>query len=165
MKNHYGFAYYPYPANIGTALFIAGLFQELETLWSRLKVTHPLGYILPVVFIILLAQQSYLWLKESALLKWYDGIHARRAEVVQALKTALPQPPHHAKIVLVLPDVIHLDKNMSSFIRVIYHDLTLSCDQLTNEQEAERFLACYKADNLTLATWKGRSFEVRKLTP
>jgi hypothetical protein len=162
LKNHYGFAYYPYPANVGTALFVAGLSQSLESLWCRLRAIRPLRYVLPSVFIILLAQQSFAWLKDGALLKWYDGVHARRAEVVQALKAALPQPARYSKVVLVVPEVIHLDKNMSSFIRVVYHDLTLTCDQFTNEQEAERFLAGYTDGNVVLAISKGGSFEVRR---
>jgi hypothetical protein len=161
LKNHFGFAYYPYPANIGTALFIAGVFRELEVFWSRFRATRPLRYLLPVVFIALLAQQSYTWLKESALMKWYDGIHARRVQVVQALTAALPQPSPHTKLVLVFPGVFHLDKNMSSFIRVVYHDLTLTCEQFTDEQEAEKFLAAYKSGNVTLAVWRGGYFELR----
>jgi hypothetical protein len=162
LKNHYAFPYYPYPANVGTALFIAGFFQAANSRWSKIRIARPLQSIIPMVFIVLLAQQSYSWLRGNSLLKWYDSIHTRRAAVVQALKVALPQPPPYTNILLVVPEVIHLDKNMSSFIRIVYHDLTLTCDQFVNEQEAEKFLTNSKLQNIMLAVWREGSFEIRE---
>ena len=81
--------------------------------------------VLPIAFTVLLAQQSFSWLRHDRIPR-YDNLHARRAFVLAALKEALPQPPPNSEIVLVLPELIHLDANMSSLIEVSYHNLTLT---------------------------------------
>ena len=162
LKNHYVFSYYPYPANIGTALFVAGFFDVLETLRGRWKAPRLLRGVLPVVFIALLAQQSYLWLRNDSVPKWYENFHASRRQVLAALKEVLPRPPRKAVLVVVYPG-LPLHSDISGLLRVIYRDKTLRGAFFGERQEAGGYLAAHQFDQVYLATWGGEAFEVKQI--
>ncbi|HEX8421993.1 MAG TPA: hypothetical protein VF634_01195, partial [Pyrinomonadaceae bacterium] len=135
-KNHYNNFFYPYPANIGVALMIAGLFCASGKLWARWRPLRALRYALPLVFTALVIWQSYTWLKFNSVPRWYDTFHARNVQIINALKAALPAPPPHAKIVLVIPEATQFEQNPTRVLKIVYHDFTLTGALFKGRQEA-----------------------------
>jgi hypothetical protein len=164
LKNHYMILYYPYPACIGAALVIAGLFWESEKLATRWRAARVLRYALPIVFIIVVVQQSFGWFRNDSVPRWFDDLHARSSVVERTLKDALPQPPHGAEIVLVIPEFTHFDQNPSTVLKIIYHDTTLTGALFKEQQQADAYLAQRTSGNTFLAFWNGTSFELEDLS-
>ncbi len=156
--------YYPYPACIGAALIIGGLFCEGEKLATRSRVARVLRYALPAVFIIVVAQQSYGWIKNDSVPQWLDNMHEFSALVIRSLKEALPQPPHGAEILVVIPEFTQFDDNPATLLKIIYHDNTLTGAVFKDQQQADTYLANRKSNDTFLAIWNGTGFELKDLS-
>lgn len=163
LKNHYAFSYYPYPADIGAALFVAGFFDKVGALGGEWKAARFLRGALPLAFVALLAQQSYLWIRNDSVPKWYDNFHARRDGMVAALKEVLPRPGQHARIVVAYPGV-PLPQDISNLMRVIYRDNTLKGAFFGGRREAGDYLLVNRFYRVHLAAWGGETFVVSSLT-
>lgn len=163
LKNHYDLPYYPYPANIGTSLFLAGMVEEVTTRVSRPIIANCLKYALPVVFVLVVAQRSSSWLKADGVMRWYDEVHRNRDRVVRALKESVPQPPRYSKFVLSIPWIIHLDANISSLIRVIYHDFTLAGELVGSARETEESQVHHSSAPVYVGVWQDGGLRVRQV--
>ncbi|HJR09525.1 MAG TPA: hypothetical protein VJ842_19845 [Pyrinomonadaceae bacterium] len=163
-KNHYNYFYYPYPANIGAALMIAGLFCESGKFWARTRPARALRYALPFVFIALVAWQSYSWIKFNSVPRWYDTYHERNAQMIRALKAVLPAPPPHAEIVLVIPEATQFEQNPTRVLKIVYHDFTLTGALFKERGQAEAHLAQPTSDKTFLAVWEGGAFKLQDLS-
>jgi hypothetical protein len=162
LPNHFEAAYYPYPASIGAALYLGELFKEVHVRLSKWRLWRRVGWVLPFAFIGLMAWQTVFWLRHDNMPGWYDELHERRAAAVKSLKEVLPQPPPNSEVVLVFPEVIHLDLNTSSLVRVIYHDQTLTGHLFKDEREAEKSFEGNQSEPRFLAVWNGSKFELRR---
>ncbi|HLL71595.1 MAG TPA: glycosyltransferase family 39 protein [Pyrinomonadaceae bacterium] len=162
-KNHYNNFYYPYPANIGTALAVAALFCIGGKLWARSSpsLARALRYALPFAFISIVAWQSYSWLKFNSVPRWYDAYHARNVRIIRGLKAALPAPPPHAKIVLVIPEATQFEQDASRVLKIIYHDFTLTGALFRERKQAEAHLSQPTSGKTLLAVWDGVRFELQ----
>lgn len=163
LKNHYSYIYYPYPANVGLALFVGGFISSLAALEGRWKIAHHLRCALALILIALLAQHAYQWIKFDHIPKWYDDFHARSRKMLSSLKAVLPDPPENAEIVLVVPEVTQFDQGPTQVLRIAYHDLTLKGALFSEQQKAEEYLANHGTSNLFLIVWKGDRFELSTL--
>lgn len=164
LKNHYHYFYYPYPACIGAAFIIAGFFCESERLWVKWRIARVSSYVLPMVFITIMVQQSYRWIKFDPVPWWYDDLHARSALVIRSLKDVLPQPPHGAEILLVIPEFTQFEENPATLLKIIYHDNTLTGASFKEQQQVDAYLAKPISDKTFLAIWKGTGFELKDLS-
>jgi len=168
LKNHYMNIYYPYPANIGLALFVAACFSEVTCAVSKakLKSIRCFAYAFPIIFVALVVHQCNFWVKNSSIPQWYEEYHTRSAHLMEALRVTLPMPPPYAKIVLVIPEQTQFDHAPKKVLNIMYHDFTLDGTLFKELPQAREYLdkAASRSENVFLAIWEGNAFDVKYVT-
>jgi len=163
LVNHYAYSYYLYPANIGTAIYIAGLFHEFSRRMDGYPVVRRIGVVLPALFSLVLAQQMSAWMAHSNAARWYDDLHNDRVRAIESLKSVLPHPQPDSEIVVAYPRILHLVTYSPSFIRVIFHDLTLTGELFFTEAEAKTYLTKQNDGRIVyLAAWQDDHFVIER---
>ena len=141
LKNHYEVLHYPYPASIGSTLWIAGLFQAIGKKRLSLTISIPVEKLTAFGFVLLFTINSFAWLQDNPELNWLDDVRYARSQFIVGLKRLLPRPTHGSVFAVVLPDPIHMDPDLTSLVEVIYHDPSLMASQFPTMEEARRFIS------------------------
>ena len=103
---------------------------------------------------------SFYWVRNDSLPMWTMAFYNLSTKTYDALRTAMPSPPHGSELIIVDEQFTFIDQDPTMVLWAVYKDLTLKGRLFKTELDGRQYFDQSTSSSRYLLVWKNGQFQI-----